>query len=445
MISQWGKGMSSRAKNFTEVLDEAPWSSVHWKLFAVFADNYFFDGVMFAVAPLLLYLIAPQKVAPFIFALNLLTEAAGAIVFGKLADAYGRLKLFAISMGLEAGSLVLLFPFYRNVVALAVLTSAMTFGIGGEFGAAYAMIAELIPARHRGKALLLSTNFWNIGSAVIAALSIVYAKLSTSPEVQIRYLLLTALGTALGAGLARLTLPESPRWLVLKGRLDEAESVVRKVTGFRGSLSFEVPKESGITVSEALNRYLFRFLVLAIITIAQYVTYDVAAYYIPYAPGYAFGENTVSYVVLYANIGASLGAFLLLPLIDLSRRWSTTVSFLGGSLTAFVLFLANHEASLKLFYADLLINMIFSEWAWGSLSVLQSELFPTGVRSSVVGLLTGLQGISGALIVYASLSASAGVLFALMIALWLSGLASSIAWHVRGVESARVSVEKLLR
>ena len=91
--------------NFTEILDSAKWSNVHWKLFAVFADNYFFDGIMFAVAPLLLYLVAPSKVAPTIFALNLLSEAAGSIVFGKLADIYGRLKIFAFSMALEAGSL----------------------------------------------------------------------------------------------------------------------------------------------------------------------------------------------------------------------------------------------------------------------------------------------------------------------------------------------------
>ena len=251
------------------------------------------------------------------------------------------------------------------------------------------------------------------------------------------------MGTAIGAGLARLTLPESPRWLVLKGKVDDARKVVEEVTGYRGEMKFYVSEESGIPLSEALERYLFRFIVLVIITLAQYITYDITAYYIPYAPGFAFGEKVVSYVVLYANIGASIGAFLILPLIDRSRRWSTTTSFLGGTITSFILLYADISKSLNLFYIDLLVNMIFSEWAWGSLSILQSELFPTGVRSSVVGLLTGLQGISGALIVYFSLGASASALFVSIITLWSLGLLASLMWHLRGVESASVGIEKL--
>ncbi len=435
---------SKETIDYSEVLDSVKWSSVHWKLFVIFADNYFFDGIMFAVAPLLLYLVTPSSIAPVVFALNLLSEAIGSIVLGKLADIYGRLKIFAFSMALEAGSLALLLFLYKSVIALAILTSLMTFGIGGEFGAAYALVAELSPARHRGKALLLITNFWNLGSAVIATLSIVYAKMTSNPNTQVEYLLLTALGTALGAGFARLTLPESPRWLVLKGKINDAKKIVEKITKYKGNLKFTIQhKEAEISLLEAIEKYFFRFLVLIIITLAQYITYDITAYYIPYAPGFVFGKKVVSYIVLYANIGASLGAFLILPFIDKSRRWSASASFLGGTITSIVLLITNMVKRLNFFYLDLFANMIFSEWAWGSLGILQSELFPTGVRSSVVGLLTGLQGISGALIVYFSLRANVSILFASIITLWFLGFFASLAWHKRGVESAKIGIEKL--
>ena len=433
------------ARNFTDILDSAKWSGVHWRLFAVFADNYLFDGIMFAVAPLLLYLVAPSSVAPTIFALNLISESIGAVVLGKLSDLYGRMRIFAFSMALEAGSIIGLFLLYKNVPALATFTSLITFSIGGEFGASYAMMAELIPAKHRGKALLLATNFWNLGSVIIAALSLIYAKISTSPSLQARYLLITALGIALGAGLARLTLPESPRWLVLKGRKKEAERVVRLISKYEDEITFSLPKESGVGLREALSRYLFRFIILAVVTLSIYITYEITAFYIPYAPKFSFGEKAVGYVILYSNLGSFLGAFALVPLIDRSRKISATSSLLGGLVTSIFLLIANDLKNADLFYIMLFVNMVFNEWAWASLSVLESELFPTGTRSGVIGLLVALQGISGASIVYFGLKGNATDLFVSVIVLWLLGLIASIVWHKRGIESARLGIEVLER
>ncbi len=398
---------------------------------------------MFAVAPLLLYLVAPSRVVPAIFALNLISESLGAIILGKLSDLYGRLKIFALSMTLEAGSIIGLFLLYKSVLALAIFTSLITFSIGGEFGASYAMMAELTPAKHRGKALLLATNFWNLGSVMIATLTIFYVKAFSNPSIQVRYLLITALGIALGAGLARLTLPESPRWLVLNGRKEKAERLVRLISKYKDKITFNLPKESGIGLREALSRYLFRFIILAVVTLSIYITYEITAFYIPYAPKFSFGEKAVGYVILYSNLGSFLGAFALVPLIDRSRKISATSSLLGGLVTSIFLLIANDLKNADLFYIMLFVNMVFNEWAWASLSVLESELFPTGTRSGVIGLLVSLQGISGASIVYFGLKGNATDLFVSVIALWLLGLIASIIWHRRGIESARLGIEVL--
>ena len=428
-----------------EVLDKAGWGSGHWRLFAIVSSNYFLDGVMFSIAPLLAYILFPENYSfiLLVFAVNLVSETLGAILLGALADRYGRRTMFIASLSIESASLIILFFTYHSPLAFLVLTSAMTFGIGGEFGAAYAAIAELSPARHRGKALMLSTNFWNIGSAVIAGLMLVYIALSENPDTQVSYLLGSALATAIVVGLARIGFPESPRWLIEHGREKEAVELVRKITGYNREIEPVIPVVREVGLREALTVYWFRFLVLAAVTIAQYVTYDVTAYYLPYAPGFVFGAEIAPMVVFIANTGASIGAFLLLPLIDRARKWSLSASFTGGLIGALGILLAHAVRHLGAFYTALFADLVFSEWAWASLSVLQSELFPTRVRASVVGLLTGLQGISGALVVYSSSVMTAGSYLAVVIGLWLLGLVAALAWQLRGVETAGKPLEQI--
>lgn len=431
------------SKKFTELIDNAPWSKEHWKLFTAISLNYAFDGVMFSIAPLMAYIVAPHM-AIEILALNLLAEWLGAIAFGKIADVYGRRPVFMTVLMIEVLALFALYFTYHNPILFLIFTSMMTFGIGGEFGAAYSALAELCPKLHRGKALLISTNFWNIGAAIIAGLALIFTLVYLDPALQIRLLLTSALGTAIIVGIVRIGFPESIRWLVIKGKIKEAELIIKKFSPKTSTIDFELPQEPTMNLSKVLSKYPFRLIILAIVTVVQYVTYGMLAYYLPYAPGFIFGVEEAPRIIFIANLGASIGAFILLPLIDKARRLSVLLAFSGGFITALVIFGAHSMASLLLFYSILFVNLLFSEWAWGSISVLQSELFPTGVRASIVGLLVSLTGIAGALTVYFEkyFTASGFIIWAII--LWFLGLIAALLWYIRGIESARKSLEELI-
>jgi len=432
-----------------EVLDSAPWTREHWKLFAIVSLTFFLDGVLFTIVPAIMYLVEPEM-ATFIFAVNIAFFALGGLLLGRFADLYGRRIMLIIAITIYTIAAFLLVPFHNSFLELLILTSAINFSIGGEIGAAYSAIAELSPAGHRGKAIMLSANMWNVGAALIAWLALYYGVLYTDITSQIGSVILTAAMLAVVIALARIHLPESPRWLIQRRRYDKAIEIVSRISGKpREAIAaaiekLEIPNE-GVGLRDAMRRYSFRLVVLILITGSQYVTYNIISYYLPYASGFAYGIDIAPLNIAIANLGASVGALLLLPIIDRSRKISTLSSYLGGTITAITLAIIHGTAPLEAFLSVVFINMVFSEWAWASLSALESELFPTGVRASTIGFITLVSTTAVAVMVYVEKYISAQLFLALATLIWAIGLSSSAAWYLRGVESARKTVEELAK
>lgn len=432
------------------LLDSSPWNREHWKLFTIISLTFFLDGVLFTIVPSILYLIVEPGVATTIFSINLLAFMLGSQVLGRLADIYGRRIMLIIAISIYTVATLLLVPLHGGFTELLILTSAINFGIGGEIGAAYSAMAELIPARHRGKAIMLSTNMWNVGAVVIAWLALYYVGLYTDIASQISSVILTAAILAIVIALARIHLPESPRWLIHRRRYDKAIEIISRISGKpREAIAAAIEKPEspieGVRLRDAMSRYIFRLVVLILITASQYTTYNIIAYYLPYASGFAYGIDIAPLHIAIANLGASVGAFLLLPIIDRSRKISTLLSYLGGTITAITLASIHSTAPLEAFLAIVFINMIFSEWAWASLSALESELFPTGVRASTIGFITLVSTSTGAVLVYVEKYISAQLFLALASLIWAIGLSTSAAWYLRGVESARKAIEELAK
>ena len=414
------------------------WRPIHWKLFGIVSASFFLDGVLFSLVPATFFLLEElAKNATLIFAANSLAFMLGALALGKLGDAVGRrLGLIASLVIYALGALWFVAAYWADRLDLATAlaaTSVINFGVGGEVGPAYSALAEFTPPRRRGAALMLAANFWNAGAAVIAVASLYYAQITGDVKTAVLYTFATALALAALVLIARYHIPESLRWLAAKGRDAEARALAE-----RYGVSVPPPQAPGAS----LRGYWGRVAVLAAAFTAQLLTYNIAAYYLPYAPGFAYGDQFAPINVALANLGATVGAFLLLPLIDRSRKTSFTAAFAGGTATAAAL-AAAHGAAPETYAAVLFLNLVFSEWAWASISVLESELFPTPVRSTAVGLVTAFAWLVNTGAVFLEGVLGAHIFLALLTALWALGLAAAALWHALGVESAGRELEEL--
>jgi MFS family permease len=153
----------------------------------------------------------------------------GALFFGWLTDRLGRKRMFSVTLGLyllaTAGT-----AFAWDLPSLFVLRFLTGAGIGGEYSAINSAIQELIPARRRGWTdLVINGSFW-IGAALASGATLVVL----DPRVfgpDLGWRVAFFFGAMIGVVIIwlRRFIPESPRWLAIHGRLEEADAIVTDI------------------------------------------------------------------------------------------------------------------------------------------------------------------------------------------------------------------------
>ncbi|MGR6998445.1 MFS transporter [Yinghuangia aomiensis] len=216
-------------------LDRLPWSVWHTRILIGLGSVWILDGLEVTVVGNVagrlsepgsgLDITSAQVTGPAA-ALYVAGACVGALVFAWLTDRYGRKKLFMVTLGvyLAGTALTALSVEAWMFFAFRFVTG---FGIGGEYAAINSAIDELMPARFRGRVdLAVNGTFW-AGAAAGALLSVFMLNTAYFP-INVGWRLTFGLGVVLGFVilLVRRHVPESPRWLCLHGRADEAEELV---------------------------------------------------------------------------------------------------------------------------------------------------------------------------------------------------------------------------
>jgi putative MFS transporter len=203
-------------------IDDLPIGRFHLKIAGLTFGAHFTDGYILGLIGIAFTLLSPQMQLDafwqgLIGASALIGLFLGSLFFGWISDTLGRQKIFLVSFVLITVASVMQF-YAETAMGLLLCRILIGIGLGGDFSVGHAMLAEFSPKKHRGVLLGSFSVIWTFG--YVAATFVGTAMLSLGDDAW-RWMLASS---AIPAGLiliARIGTPESPRWLVNRGRIAE--------------------------------------------------------------------------------------------------------------------------------------------------------------------------------------------------------------------------------
>jgi MFS family permease len=217
-------------------MDRLPWSSWHVKVITALGASWMLDGLQVTLAGSLAGILQDKKALGLADAqiaagatAYLAGAVTGALLFGYLTDRLGRRKLFLVTLAtysLATAATALAW----NFDSFALFRFLTGLGIGGEYAAINSAVDELIPGKVRGTVdLFVNATFW-VGAIAGSLASYLLLKGHLLPT-GIGWRIAFGLGALLGIGvfILRLSVPESPRWLMLRGKEEDADKIVKAI------------------------------------------------------------------------------------------------------------------------------------------------------------------------------------------------------------------------
>ena len=341
----------------------------------------------------------------------------GALFFGQLTDRLGRKKLFMVSLGVYTVATVLT-AFSMNPTWYFAARFLTGTGIGGEYAAINSAIDELIPARYRGRVdVAINGSFW-VGAAGGALLTIPLLDPTVIDQAW-GWRLAFGLGAILAIGilLVRRNVPESPRWLFIHGREDEAEEIVqdieRTISEETGKQLHDVSETITIRQRKAIGIPLIAKTVFTLYPKRTVLCFSlfVGQAFLYNAFFFTYGDTLTTflgvkqtgwYIAVFA-VSNFAGALLLSPLFDsVGRvRMITGTYVVSGVLLAVTgLFLGDFSAVTLTLMGSIIF--FFASAGASAAYLTASEVFPMETRALCIAFFyaigTAAGGISGPLL-----------------------------------------------
>ncbi|MFE5588913.1 MFS transporter [Streptomyces sp. NPDC056549] len=434
-------------------LDRLPLSPFHRRLVVALAGMILFEWVetyAFAfVAPALRdqWDMSLSTVA-VVAGVGQLGAFAGGVLAGYLADRVGRrrtlLACVTVYCVATVGCLLV-----QNPWQLIVARTATHLGAQGMAVVAIVVLTEFVPAAARGRLQTYKVAIGSLGIPVAA-----WAGYFLVPQWPWGWRLVFGLGLfgVVFAVLIHRWVPESPRWLASRGRLVEADAIVRRV-----EVQCGVPPQAGLEASSArgtatapeparlgelwTGAHRRAFLVVTTMWVTGLLAYSAYNTWTPTLlaeTGLDLDDTLLLSAVLAT--AAPLGALAAVPLIDRWDRRRTQLVLGALSATALLLF-SLVRAPAAVLVLGCLISLLF-QMAVPFLQVYSAEIFPTRIRALGSGTSNALSRIFnfGAPLLVAAVYAGAGYTAVFVLLAVLSATGGLVAVRF-GPRTTGVSLE----
>jgi len=383
-------------------IEDVPLNTFHHLLVLRSGGGSFVDGyILSIIGVVMMQMSTALSLSSFwegmIAASALIGIFFGGFLGGWLTDYFGRRYIFFVGpVVFTVASIAQLWA--DSAVAIFTLRLLIGVAVGIEYPVATALLVEFLPKKHRGQKLAALTVLWFAGAACAYVIGEIILR-SGAPDA---WQWVTASSALFGATLfvLRLGTPESPRWLLTKGRRKEAEITIKRVFG-EGFSFASLPEQddaSKLPLSALLHsgygNRLFFVLVFWTCSI------------IPIFAVYAFAPKVLSALKLTGDLSAigsvSITAFFMIGCMLASKA----INFVDRRKILIYGFLFSGLALVGLgafdSYGGILVLVFFSLFALfiGGAQALcfvyPNEIFPTEMRSVAVGIATSLSRVGAA-------------------------------------------------
>jgi MFS family permease len=410
-------------------LDRLPWARFHWMVVFGLGTVWILAGLEVTIVGSVAARLTEKGSGISITAGGIGTAAAiyvagaclGALFFGQLTDRFGRKRLFILTLGVYIlATVATAFAFAPWYLYLARFFTGA--GIGGEYAAINSAIDELIPARVRGRVdLMINGSYW-VGSALGSVAALLFLNTDLFAK-DFGWRLAFGCGAALGLTIfiVRRHVPESPRWLFIHGREDEAERIIDSIehaiaeeTGEQlaePDETIEIRQRKSIPFREIARVAFGKYPKRAVLCLALFVgqaflynaiTFDLGTILTTY---FKVASGSVPIFLVIFAAGNFLGPLLLGRLFDtIGRKIMVAFCYIGSAVAGVVLavFLLGGSTSEWIFIALVGVTFFLASAGASSAYLTVSEIFPMETRALAIAFFyavgTAAGGITGPLL-----------------------------------------------
>lgn len=344
------------------------------RLLAIAGFGWLFDaldvGILsFVIAALAIdWSLTPQQMG-WIGSMNSIGMAVGALVFGLLADKYGRknifmwtLIIFSVASGLSALT--------TTLAAFMILRFFVGMGLGGELPVASTLVSESVEPKERGRVVVLLESFWAGGWLLAAVISYFVI-----PAYGWRVALLLTAIPAVYAIYLRISLPDSPKFEEVK---EKRQPIMKNMLS--------------VWKKEHARNTLMLWIVWFMVVFSYYGMF----LWLPSVmviKGFSMIKSFE--YVLIMTLAQLPGYFTAAWIIEkVGRKFVLSVYLLGTAVSAYMFGFADTTATLLI--SGMLLSF-FNLGAWGALYAYTPENYPTIIRGTGAGMAAAVGRIGGIL------------------------------------------------